>query len=91
MLKLHGAYTKQGRIRDLKLGVAQTGWKIWKQGGGGDIFANTIIYQSLYFFSNTIHFNYDFFITLQYAPLCNITMKIVFEKITEGVRSMRPL
>ena len=26
---------QQGRIQDLKLGVAQMDWKIWKPGGGG--------------------------------------------------------
>ena len=29
------AYHYQGRIQDLKLGVAQMNWKIWKAGGGG--------------------------------------------------------
>ena len=27
--------THQGRIQDLKLGVAQMDWKIWNTGGGG--------------------------------------------------------
>ena len=31
----HSIWRKQGRFQDLKLGVAQTDWNIWKAGGGG--------------------------------------------------------
>ena len=79
-----GSY--QGRIQDLKLGVAQMDWKIWKAGvGKGWGYCVNIfqIYVSWY-----VHFNYDvfqmrFFIAILYiykAPLYNnIVLKILFE------------
>ena len=48
----------QGRIQDLRLGVAQKNWKLKKKGGGeggGDI-SNISIYISI-----TIFFKYDFY------------------------------
>ena len=71
----------QGRIQDLKLGVAQMGWKILKPGGGG--IWNTITYFIVYI-SNTIYFKYDFKYNILYhkAPyLYNIVIKkSYFEK-----------
>ena len=43
----------QGQIQDLKLGVAQMDWKIWKKGGGG-----TFQVRFLYIY---IYFKYDIF------------------------------
>ena len=58
----------QGRIQDLKLGVAQLrlrvaqmGWIIWKRGGGDNYIKNTIIkvyiYIYIYIYMTTIYFN----------------------------------
>ena len=70
----------QGRIQDLKLGVAQTDWKleIWKRGGGGGggggdlrydyIFLKCNIYLKYYIF---IYFKNDFYYYILYilSPL----------------------
>ena len=37
MMNRHDKFHKQGRIQDLKLGVAQMDWKILKTGVGGCI------------------------------------------------------
>ena len=77
----------QGRIQDLKLGVAQTDWKLKNlKTGGGIVFK---IRLNIYISNTTYSYisNFQYYILYFKPPyLCNIVIKIVFGKILGGAR-----
>ena len=50
----------QGRIQDLKLGVAKMDWKILKKKGGGDKYIKNAIIIYIYIWNTYISFKYAF-------------------------------
>ena len=80
----------QGRIQDLKLGVAQKNWKIWKKGGCEDI-SNISIY---IYISITIFFKYDVYYNTEYLKPPYTIMywkKKYLKNFRGGARPVRPL